>query len=106
MPPDPSLPNLRFRLVLGRSIAIGPGKADVLAAIDEAGPVSAAGRSMGMSYKKGWHLIDSMNRCFGEPLVVANKGGSARGGAQLTPMGQNVLGRSNSSYFGCESGAL
>lgn len=46
---------------------------------------------MGMSYKKAWYLIDTMNRCFVEPLVVANKGGSSRGGAELTPMGRKVL---------------
>lgn len=82
---------LRVRLVLGRSIAIGPGKADLLAAIAETGSIAAAGRSMGMSYKKAWYLIDTMNRCFREPLVVASKGGSGRGGAQLTAMGARVL---------------
>jgi molybdate transport system regulatory protein len=84
-------PRLRVRLVLGRSIAIGPGKADLLAAIAETGSISAAGRSMAMSYKKAWYLIDTMNRCFRKPLVVASKGGSSRGGAQLTSMGQKVL---------------
>lgn len=84
-------PRLRFRLILGRSIAIGSGKADLLAAIASTGSISAAGRSMGMSYKKAWYLIDTMNRCFREPLVMASKGGSARGGAQLTAMGEKVL---------------
>lgn len=46
---------------------------------------------MGMSYKKAWYLIDTMNRCFREPLVVASKGGSSRGGAHLTAMGEKVL---------------
>lgn len=87
----PTRPRLSFRLVLGRSIAIGPGKAELLAAIVETGSISAAGRSMGMSYKKAWYLIDTMNRCFREPLVNASKGGSARGGAQLTAMGATVL---------------
>lgn len=87
----PHQSRLRFRLVLGGSIAIGPGKADMLAAIAETGSISAAGRSMGMSYKKAWYLIDTMNSCFREPLVVASKGGSSRGGAQLTTMGQTVL---------------
>jgi molybdate transport system regulatory protein len=86
-------PRLRFRLVLGRSIAIGPGKADLLAAVAETGSISAAGRSMGMSYKKAWYLLDTMNRCFREPLVVTTKGGRAHGGARLTPMGEEVLAR-------------
>ena len=85
------LPHLRFRLVLGRAIAVGPGKADLLAAIAETGSISAAGRSMNMSYKRAWYLIDTMNRCFREPLVQASKGGKGYGGARLTPMGAQVL---------------
>ena len=46
---------------------------------------------MGMSYKKAWYLIDTMNRCFKKPLVEASKGGPQGGGAQLTPMGHQVL---------------
>jgi molybdate transport system regulatory protein len=86
-----SSPRLRFRLILGRSIVIGPGKADLLAAIAETGSISAAGRSMGMSYKKAWYLIDTMNHCFREPVVQASKGGSGRGGARLTPTGERAL---------------
>lgn len=84
---------LRFRLLLGGSTTIGPGKADLLAGIAETGSISAAGRSMGMSYKKAWYLIDTMNRCFRQPLVEASKGGRAGGGARLTPMGEEVLSR-------------
>lgn len=84
-------PRLRFRLLLGRDIAIGPGKADLLAALAETGSISAAARSMGMSYKKAWYLLDTMNRCFREPLIEAEKGGRSRGGAKLTPMGERLL---------------
>lgn len=82
---------IRFRVVLGRSIAIGPGKADLLAAVAETGSISAAARSMGMSYKKAWYLIDTMNRCFREPLVTASKGGRGYGGARVTAAGEKVL---------------
>jgi molybdate transport system regulatory protein len=88
---SPDSPRLRFRLVLGRSIAVGPGKADLLAAVAETGSISAAGRAMGMSYKRAWYLIDTMNKCFREPLVQASKGGKGHGGARLTPMGTQVL---------------
>jgi molybdate transport system regulatory protein len=91
MATPPARPRLRFRLVLGRSIAVGPGKADLLAAIEATGSITAAGRAMGMSYKRAWYLLDTMNRCFREPLVAANKGGKGHGGAQLTPMGKQVL---------------
>ena len=83
---------LRLRLVLGRSVAIGPGKADLLAAIASTGSIAAAGRSMNMSYKRAWYLLDTMNRCFKEPLIQATKGGKGYGGARLTPMGERVLG--------------
>lgn len=62
-----------------------------MAGIAETGSISAAGRLMGMSYKKAWYLIDTMNRCFRQPLVEASKGGRAGGGARLTPMGEEVL---------------
>lgn len=83
----------RLRVVLGRDIAIGPGKADLLEGIKATGSIAAAGRRMGMSYKRAWYLTDSMNRCFRAPLVEAAKGGPAGGGARLTPLGEEVLAR-------------
>jgi molybdate transport system regulatory protein len=84
---------LRFRLVLEPDIAIGPGKADLLEGVRDTGSIAAAARRLGMSYKRAWLLVDSMNRCFLEPLVAASKGGNARGGARLTPTGEEVLAR-------------
>lgn len=91
-PPAPSL-DLRIRFYLGGEIALGPGKADLLEAIRELGSISAAGRRMGMSYRRAWMLVDTMNRCFGSPLVATEKGGASRGGATLTPLGAKVLAR-------------
>jgi molybdate transport system regulatory protein len=81
----------RLRLMRGKAIAVGPGKADLLAAIAETGSIAAAGRRLGMSYKRAWYLLDTMNRCFCAPVVQANKGGRGRGGAVLTPTGARVL---------------
>ena len=86
-------PVARLRVVLGRDIAVGPGKADLLEGIRETGSIAAAGRRMGMSYKQAWLLIDTMNRCFAKPLVEAAKGGKSGGGAHLTPLGEDVLAR-------------
>ncbi len=83
----------RLRIVLEPDIAIGPGKADILEAIKETGSIAAAGRRMGMSYKRAWLLVETMNRCFREPLVETSRGGSAKGGAVLTAAGDEVLGR-------------
>ncbi len=86
-------PVARLRIVLGDAIAVGPGKADLLEGIRETGSIAAAGRRLGMSYKRAWLLIDTMNNCFSKPLVETVKGGKAGGGAHLTQLGQEVLAR-------------
>jgi len=70
---------------------IGPGKADLLALIQETGSIAAAGRRLGMSYKRAWSLVESMNEMFAEPLVESSRGGASHGGAILTPTGTKVL---------------
>lgn len=81
----------RLRIVLEPDIAIGPGKADILLGVKETGSIAAAGRRMGMSYKRAWRLVETMNRCFKSPLVTATKGGRTGGGAVLTALGEDVL---------------
>lgn len=83
--------DLKIRLRCGGDIAIGPGKADLLAAIQEAGSISGAARLLGMSYRRAWLLVETMNRCFREPLVATSAGGRHGGGTQLTSTGQQVL---------------
>lgn len=87
----PSSLTLRFKLLLGPDIAIGPGKADLLEAIKQTGSIAAAGRQMGMSYRRAWLLVSTMNTCFASPVIVASKGGSGRGKATLTETGEEVL---------------
>ena len=79
-----------LRLYYGK-LVFGPGKADLLQAIAEEGSISAAGRRMGMSYKRAWSLVEEMNDAFAEPLVLSARGGAHGGGAQLTATGQAVL---------------
>lgn len=80
----------RFRLV-GGPVIFGPGKADLLAEIERTGSISAAGRAMGMSYRRAWTLVDEMNRGFARPLVETAVGGPSGGGARLTPSGSAAL---------------
>jgi molybdate transport system regulatory protein len=89
--PHSEKPVARLRIVLGPDIAIGPGKADLLEGIRETGSIAAAGRRMGMSYKRAWLLVDTMNACFKAPLVETSRGGQARGGATLSAEGEKVL---------------
>lgn len=83
--------NLKLRVLHQDEVAFGPGKADLLAAIADTGSISGAARSMKMSYRRAWLLVDVMNRCFREPLVLSAAGGSHGGGAQLTATGAAVL---------------
>src|SRR3990167_6920003 len=69
---------LKLQLYCGEEIAIGPGKAALMQAIARTGSISAAARELGMSYRRAWLLVDTMNRCFAQPLVEAHSGSGAR----------------------------
>ena len=84
---------LRLRILFGPEIAVGPGKVALLAAIAETGSISAAARSLGMSYRRAWLLADTMNRCFRSPVVEAAPGGRGGGGARVTALGREMLER-------------
>jgi molybdate transport system regulatory protein len=83
--------SISLRIALRSDTLLGPGKADLLEGIRDTGSIAAAGRRMGMSYKRAWYLLDTLNGAFREPLVITIKGGRSGGGAQLTDMGRAVL---------------
>ena len=84
---------VRISIVFESGARIGPGKAALLESIRKTGSISAAARDMGMSYKRAWMLLDSINQAFTEPVVTAAPGGAGGGGAVLTPFGAEVLER-------------
>lgn len=84
-------PRLHLRLYLAEGVWLGPGKADLLEHIAATGSISAAGRAMGMSYKRAWTLVEAMNAMFKTPLVDSARGGASGGGAALTEKGAQVL---------------
>jgi molybdate transport system regulatory protein len=88
----PTPPGLRIRVVFASGTMIGPGKADLLEGIRDTGSIAAAGRRMGMSYKRAWTLVETMNAGWRAPLVAAARGGARHGGAALTALGAEVLG--------------
>ncbi len=93
--PIPVTPALspKIRILIGAVVAIGPGKADLLAAIERTGSISAAARQMGMSYRRAWLLVEAMNSAFRQPLVETLTGGEGGGGARVTKLGEEVLRR-------------
>ena len=82
---------IKAQLLSGAELALGPGKADLLEAIGREGSISGAGRAMGMSYRRTWLLVDTMNRCWVQPLVQTAPGGGRHSGARLTETGLEVL---------------
>ena len=91
--PEPRRGPTKLRVMFGTEIAMGPGKAELLRAIAATGSISASAKRLGMSYRRAWLLVDTMNRCFREPLVVSATGGAGGGGAQVTAFGEQVLRR-------------
>ncbi|MEO8157780.1 MAG: LysR family transcriptional regulator [Betaproteobacteria bacterium] len=83
----------QIRILFRKAIAMGPGKADLLRAIDDTGSISAAARQMEMSYRRAWLLVDTMNQAFKAPVVATLTGGKAGGGAAVTEFGKEVLKR-------------
>jgi molybdate transport system regulatory protein len=81
----------RLRIVHKETVVLGPGKADLLEAIARHGTVRDAASELGMSYMRAWKLVQTMNNGFREPVVILHRGGSERGGAELTPTGREVL---------------
>lgn len=84
-------PRLRLRVEFQNGGRIGPGKIDLVEAVAETGSITAAGRRMGMSYRRAWLLLDALNSMFDEPVVTTSVGGANGGGALVTPFGRALV---------------
>jgi molybdate transport system regulatory protein len=82
---------IRPRVVLKGGGIIGPGKIDLLRAVQQHGSISAAGRALGMSYKRAWSLLNETSEICGAPLIHAKMGGSGGGGAALSEFGHELI---------------
>lgn len=92
---------LTLRLDFSNGHRLGPGKVRLLEAIDQHGSISAAGRALGMSYRRAWLLVDEINRAFALPAVAGQTGGSGGGGTALTDWGRELV----ALYRGLEAAA-
>ena len=96
--PRESLGNATGYRARGRVWIEGPdgtflsyGRVVLLERIREHGSISAAARSMEMSYRHAWKLVDSMNRQSRNPVVSMSTGGRGGGGAHLTEAGERAI---------------
>lgn len=69
----------------------GPGRLELLEAIQTTGSIVKAAKTMEMSYKKAWAMVDAMNTLGKEPFVITQKGGQHGGGAELTGYGKKII---------------
>lgn len=84
---------LTLRVDFGPFGYLGPGKIALMELISKHGSISAAGKEMGMSYRRAWMLVDEVNKIFRSPLVDKQMGGTGGGSARLTPLGRDVVAR-------------
>ena len=86
----PRYRGLTLRIVGAGAPAMGPGKAELIERIAQTGSISAAARDMGMSYRRAWQLVESLNATYREPVVITAIGGQRGGGATVTPYGRQI----------------
>jgi molybdate transport system regulatory protein len=92
----------RLRIICGNNVALGPGKAELLELLIETGSLNESARRLEMSYMRAWTLVNTMNECFREPVVIAARGGRGGGGMKVTEAGRRAL----ALYQEMESAAL
>ena len=73
------------------NVLLGEGRVQLLKAIMLTGSLSKAAKSLNMSYKKAWKLIDDVNKASRQPVVTTSIGGQGGGGAQVTEYGQKLI---------------
>lgn len=88
---QPTEVRFRMRIMKGETIALGPGKVALLEAVRKQGSISAAARSLDMSYRRAWLLIDELNRSLKAPATISEQGGQSGGGCVLTPVGESII---------------
>ncbi len=74
-----------------QGVLLGEGRIELLLLIAEHGSIATAAKSMGMSYKKAWRLVDDMNKNAPKPLVEQKVGGKGGGGTALSEAGEKAI---------------
>ena len=86
-----SAPNVRFRVDFNPACSLGPGKISLLQTIEDCGSLAQAARTLGMSYRRAWLLVDNLNTMFDKRVTTSATGGRRGGGMILTPFGKSVI---------------
>ena len=81
----------RIWIETDNNVLLGEGRVRLLKAIDETGSLTKAAKTLKISYKKAWSLVDSVNKSAKKPITISSIGGKGGGGAQLTPYGKSLI---------------
>ena len=83
-------PGIRLKVYV-REDMVGGGKLELLRIVGETGSISAAAKKMGLDYKRAWFLLDTLQRCFKDPLYVTSRGRGVSRGTVLTELGSQLI---------------
>ncbi len=88
-----NLYSIKFRIwITGKEgTFLGQGRVDLLKKIRDLGSITEAAKSMKMSYRQAWKLIQSMNAQSQTPLVLTETGGSGGGGSKISSSGLEAI---------------
>ena len=81
----------RIWIELEDNVLLGEGRVHLLKAIEKTGSLSKAAKSLKISYKKAWQLLDSVNKSAKKPVTINSIGGKGGGGAELTEYGKSLV---------------
>ncbi|MFY0712675.1 LysR family transcriptional regulator [Seonamhaeicola sp. NFXS20] len=81
----------RIWIEADNNVLLGQGRVQLLKAIEETGSLSKAAKSLNISYKKAWTLLDSVNKSAKKPVTINSIGGKGGGGAELTEYGKSLI---------------
>ena len=83
--------NIKIRVKISDTPVFGPGKVKLLEAIETEGSISAAARSIQMSYRRAWILVEAINKFAKKKVVKTHPGGKGGGGAIITRSGKEII---------------
>ena len=70
---------------------LGDGKWKILKAIDETGSLTAACDKLGITYRRTWNDLKTIEQQLGFALLEKSRGGVEGGSTSLTPEGKKLI---------------
>ena len=82
---------LKIKIEVHDNFNIGPGKITLMESIISCGSISSAAKTMGMSYRKAWKLVNEINNASKAKIILTNTGGKGAGRTKVSPDGISLI---------------